>query len=285
MSSDKCRAKNPNNCRHHGSSIVAKMKKALDSLNFSEYAKTRESLENSKMAELPLDERPRLTNEDAHNAVKANYGTMEYNSMSQDKRDALAWDEYCRLSMAARYMPDRVVTSEAVDAYIAEQRRQREDLGTWVEDGTEEEKKLSRVAAQHVLTCTMNPKNSNPDIIRIRKAETEAESFYGGIEKEENERVRLEDTRAICNLMWHNRHTAKELVTDHLNSNQNSFTETEKATLLRVAENLHPDNENYRESTKALEFITSTNRLYKTMKKGHYFTDFPMTDLLKRYEK
>jgi hypothetical protein len=64
MSSDKCRAKNPNNCRHHGSSIVAKMKKALDSLNFSEYAKTRESLENSKMAELPLS-RPVITNEDA----------------------------------------------------------------------------------------------------------------------------------------------------------------------------------------------------------------------------
>jgi hypothetical protein len=78
---------------------------------------------------------------------------------------------------------------------------------------------------------------------------------------------------------------AKELVTEHLNNNQNSFTDTEKETLTRVAGSLHPDNENHREATKALEFITSTNRLYRNMKEGHHFTDFPMTDLLKRYEK
>lgn len=284
MSSDKCRAKNPNNCRHHGSSIVAKMKKALDSLNFSEYAKTRDNLENSKMAELPVDERPVITNEEAHNAVKANYGSMEYQSMSKAKRDLLAKDEMFRLSMAARFMPERVVTSEAIDAYVREQRLQRKDLGTWVEDANKEDEQLTRMAAKHVLTCAMNPKDSNPDIIRIRKAEAEAESFYGGIEKEENERLRLTDTRDICKLMWHNRHTAKELVTEHLNSNQNSFTDIEKATLLRVAGNLHPENENLREATKAIEFITSTNRLYRNMKEGHYFTDFPLTDLLKRYE-
>jgi hypothetical protein len=282
MSSDQCRAKNPNNCRHHGNSFVAKMKKALETLNFSEYEKTRDSIKDTKMAELPVDERPEITNEDAHNAVRANYGSMEYNSMSQAQRDTLAWDEKGRLSRAAKYMPDRVITSEAIDAYI----------GEWVEDGTEEQKKLTRVAARHVLTCTMNPKNSNPDIISmrtrsdaIRKAEAEAEAFYGGIEKEEAERVRLSDTRAVCNIMWHNRHNAKERVMEHLNDNPNSFTETEKETLLRVAETIHPDNENHRDATNALAFLTSTNRLYKTMKSGHHFEDFPMTALFKRYEK
>lgn len=292
MPSDKCRAKNPNNCRHHGSSIVAKMKKALDSLNFSEYAKSRDSLENSKMAELPVSERPIITNEDAHNAVIAGYGTYDYGNMSQRIRDDLAKDELDRLNMAAKFMPERVVTPEAIDAYIAEQKAQQKLLDKPLGKFAQEPVPYHRLSAKHVLMYAMNPKGSNPDIISsrgtdkeaIRKAEAEAESFYGGIEKEENERLRLTDTRDICKLMWHNRHTAKELVTEHLSNNPNSFTDTEKATLTRVAGNLHPDNENLREATKALEFITSTNRLYRNMKEGHYFTDFPMTDLLKRYE-
>lgn len=291
MSSDKCRAKNPNNCRHHGSSIVAKMKKALESLNFAEYEKCRDDLEHAPVAELPVSEGPEFTTEDAHNAVKANYGSMEYNSMAPIKRGFLVEYESQRLNMAARYMPDKVITPAAVEAYIAEQRLQQKAAGTWVEDKTEADKNRSRIAARHVLEFVMNPKKLNPDIINvrtrteaIRKAEAEAEAFYGGIDKEENERLRLTDTRAICNIMWHNRHNAKELVAEHLKSKGSSFTETEKQTLLRVAETIHPDNENHRDVTKGLEFLTATNRLYRTMQSGHHFPDFPMTDLFKRYE-
>lgn len=291
MSSEKCRAKNPNNCRHHGSSIVAKMKQALESLNFSDYAKHRDDMENAKIAELPVSERPQITTEDAYNAVRANYGSMDFNSMVQAKKEWLANDEFDRLSEAAKYMPERVVTPEAIDTYISVQRQQEQRAGTWVEKKTEDGTRLSRLAAKHVLTCTMNSKGSDPDVIgvaekeEIRKAEADAEAFYGGIAKEENERLRLTDTRAMCNLMWENRHKAKDVVTAHLNSQANSFTDKEKETLIRVAENLHPDNGDYREATKALRFITSTNRLYQNMQNGYHFPDFPMTELFQRYER
>lgn len=98
-----------------------------------------------------------ITEENSRNAVKAHYGTMSYNSMSQSKRDILAKDEFLRLSMAAKQMPEGVITPEAVKAYIAEQRRQKKLLGELVEDQNEDDKRLSRIAAKHVLSCTFDP--------------------------------------------------------------------------------------------------------------------------------
>lgn len=105
-----------------------------------------------------------VSDENARNAVKANYGTMGYNSMSQSTRDILARDEFLRLSMAAKKMPDGAITPEAVSAYIAEQRRQERLLGQQIEDQTEDSKRLTRIAAKHVLSCSFDP-TRNFDLI------------------------------------------------------------------------------------------------------------------------
>lgn len=105
-----------------------------------------------------------ISEENARNAVKANHGTTEYKYMSQSKRDILTKDEFLRLSMAAKKMPDGVITPEAVSAYIAEQRRQKRLLGEWVEDQTEDDRRLTRIAAKHVLSCSFDP-TRNFDLI------------------------------------------------------------------------------------------------------------------------
>lgn len=118
----------------------------------------------------------------------------------------------------------------------------------------------------------------------IRQAEAEAEAFYATITEEETERARLSDTQAICRIMWHNRFNAAERVTEYLNTNNTSFTEVEKTTLLAVARKISPDNDNHREATKALEFLTTTAKLHRTMQSGHYFNNLPVTELFKRHE-
>jgi hypothetical protein len=105
-----------------------------------------------------------ISEENARNAVKANHGTMEYKYMSQSKRDTLIRDEFLRLSMAAKKMPDGVITPEAISAYIAEKRRQRRLLGEWIEDQTEDDRRLTRIAAKHVLSCSFDP-TRNFDLI------------------------------------------------------------------------------------------------------------------------
>ena len=116
----------------------------------------------------------------------------------------------------------------------------------------------------------------------LRAAEAEAETFYQNIEDEEAERFRLTELKAVCGLMWNNRHTAVGLATSHLNES-NVFTDTEKATILRVAESLHPEAP-YAKAIKALDFITATSRRYRTMKTGYYFTNLPATELLECYK-
>lgn len=128
--------------------------------------------------------------------------------------------------------------------------------------------------------------NSLPvdEVEAIRRAEAEAEAFYQTITDEETERARLSDTQAICRIMWHNRFTAPERVTEYLNNNETVFSDVEKATLMHVAENLHPENGNSREAVGALRFLTNTAKLHRTMQSGHHFNNFPVTELLKRYE-
>jgi hypothetical protein len=116
----------------------------------------------------------------------------------------------------------------------------------------------------------------------IQAAEAEAEAFYQGIEDEEAERFRLAELKAVCGLMWNNRYIAVDLATESLNGN-NVFTDTEKATILRVAASLHPEAP-YAKAIKALNFITSTSSLYKTMKNGYYFDNLPATELLAGYK-
>lgn len=118
----------------------------------------------------------------------------------------------------------------------------------------------------------------------IRQAEAKADAFYAAITKEETERARLSDTQAITRIMWHNRFNAAERVTEYLNTNNTSFTEVEKTTLLAVARKINPDNDNHREVTKALEFLTTTAKLHRAMQSGHYFNNLPVTELLKRHE-
>lgn len=109
---------------------------------------------------------PRVTisEENARNAVKAHHGTMEYKRMSQSQKDILTRDEFLRLSMAAKKMPDGVITPEAISAYIAEQRRQIRLLGECVEDQTEDGRRLTRITAKHVLSCSFDP-TRNFDLI------------------------------------------------------------------------------------------------------------------------
>lgn len=303
MSSDNCRAKDPTKCRHHGNdhsgnSFVAKMKNALKSLSFTDYEEGRKEAENTTLdAPLPVSERPTVSMEDAYNAVRANYGSVGYKDMSEVTRDVLARDEMARLNSAAVYMPAGVVTPEAIEAYIAEQRSQSQRQGTWIEDDNESDKRISRIAAKHVLSNAFKPTNNSIAVeevkmnslpateeAAIRQAESKAEAENQAILAEETERTRLTDTRAICNIMWNNRHNAAEHVTEHLNGKEHSFTETEKATLLQVAKNINPDNPDHRATTKALEFLTTTSRLHKTMQSGYYFDNLPVTELLKRYE-
>jgi hypothetical protein len=122
------------------------------------------------------------------------------------------------------------------------------------------------------------------EVEAIRQAEAEAEAFYQAITDEETERLRLADLRKICNLMWNNRDNAATLVTEHLSQTDNFFTATEKATLITVAGNINPDNTNHQEAIKALKFVTTTSRLYRTMRSGYYIDNLPATELLKRYE-
>lgn len=118
----------------------------------------------------------------------------------------------------------------------------------------------------------------------IRQAEAEAEAFYATITEEEAERARLSDTQAICRIMWHNRFNAAERVTEYLDTNETFFTEVEKATLFAVARKINPNNGNHREAMTALQFLTATAKLHRTMQGGYYFNSLPMTELFKRHE-
>lgn len=116
----------------------------------------------------------------------------------------------------------------------------------------------------------------------LRAAEAEAEDFYGSIEKEETERVRLADLHRVCRIMWHNRHNAVEAVCSEINAENSVFTVSEKATILRIASDLHPEADD-RITIRALDFINAVSRFYRTMQTGYYFENFPATELLARY--
>lgn len=115
----------------------------------------------------------------------------------------------------------------------------------------------------------------------IRAAEAEAEAFYQNVEDEEAERFRLAELKHVCGLMWNNRNSAVKVATAKL-SESKLFSEAEKATILTVAENLHYDAP-IRATIKAHDFINATARLYRTMKSGYYFENFPATELLARH--
>jgi hypothetical protein len=113
----------------------------------------------NKKSSTPVVETPEqssLTMADAYNAVKANYGTMAYSEMSPITIMVLAKCEFTRLYKAAEHMPAGSVTPEAIDAYVAEQRKQKKAAGTWVENANDTDERLTRVAANHVLSCTFN---------------------------------------------------------------------------------------------------------------------------------
>lgn len=114
----------------------------------------------------------------------------------------------------------------------------------------------------------------------IRAAEAEAETFHNAIEAEETERYRIAELKTVCGLMWHHRATATEVATQHL-SNNNVFTAAETEAILRVSSGLHPEAET-RSAIKALDFINTVSRLYRTMKSGYYFDNLPATELLRK---
>lgn len=113
----------------------------------------------NKKSSVPAVETPEqssLTMADAYNAVKANYGSMAYSEMSPIAIMVLAKCEFTRLYKAAEHMPAGVITPEAIDAYVAEQRQQKKAAGSWAENKSETDERLTRVAAHHVLNCTFN---------------------------------------------------------------------------------------------------------------------------------
>lgn len=120
----------------------------------------------------------------------------------------------------------------------------------------------------------------------IRKAEAEAVSFYQAIEDEERERTRLEDMYKVCTLMWKVRENegAPSVVSEYLEKNTKDFSETERATIVRLTSHLHPDHEDNMESTKAFRFISSIAQLNRAMRNGYYFDNTPVTELLARHE-
>lgn len=115
----------------------------------------------------------------------------------------------------------------------------------------------------------------------LRAAEAEAMEFYGTIEQEETERLRLSELHRLSRLMWTNRFVAIKVTFAELNTNA-LFTESEKATLIQVAENLHPEGD-VRQGIKALNFINAVSRLHQTMQTGYYFDNLPATELLALY--
>lgn len=115
----------------------------------------------------------------------------------------------------------------------------------------------------------------------LRAAEAEAMEFYGTIEQEETERLRLSELHRLSRLMWTNRFVAIKVTFAELNTNA-LFTESEKATLIQVAENLHPEAD-VRQGIKALNFINAVSRLHQTMQTGYYFDNLPATELLALY--
>lgn len=116
----------------------------------------------------------------------------------------------------------------------------------------------------------------------LRAAEAEAEDFYGAIEKEEAERVRLADLYRVCRIMWHNRYNAVEAVRPELDAENSVFTVSEKATILRIAADIHPESDD-RIVIRALDFINAVSRFYRTMQTGYYFENFPATERLAAY--
>lgn len=115
----------------------------------------------------------------------------------------------------------------------------------------------------------------------IRAAEAEAEEFYGAIEKEETERVRLEVLHKVCAIMWKNRATAEYDIYTHL-TKDDLFTNDEMRSILTIAENMHFDAE-ARAAIRSFRFTSAVASLYRTMKTGYYFENFPVTELLARH--
>lgn len=116
----------------------------------------------------------------------------------------------------------------------------------------------------------------------IIAAEAEAQEFYGAIEKEETERVRLEVLYKACSTMWKNRNTAEyEIYTDL--TKDNLFTADEIRSILTVAENMHYDAK-ASEAIRAFRFTSAVARLYRTMQTGCYFENLPVTELLTKFQ-
>lgn len=116
----------------------------------------------------------------------------------------------------------------------------------------------------------------------ILAAEAEAEEFYGAIEKEENERVRLEVLHKVCAIMWKSRNTAEYDIYTNL-TKDDLFTNDEMRSILTVAENMHFDAEP-RAAIRSFRFTSAVARLYRTMKTGYYFENLPATELLLKYK-
>jgi hypothetical protein len=116
----------------------------------------------------------------------------------------------------------------------------------------------------------------------ILAAEAEAEEFYGAIEKEENERVRLEVLHKVCATMWKNRNTAEYEIYADL-AKDDLFTNDEMRSILTVAENMHFDAEP-RAAMRSFRFTSAVARLYRTMKTGYYFENLPATELLLKFQ-
>lgn len=131
---NKCRAKDPNTCRTHGTNPVQNenVMNAVAAGDADAYMNAR--VEMDKKAPSRMDPKTREIPQKAWEAAaKAGWekgGTFKWKDVSPEEKKALIENERIALEAAVAHMPDGVVTDEAVEA-MAISHRTTSGRGDW----------------------------------------------------------------------------------------------------------------------------------------------------------